>query len=288
MKALITGITGFVGKHLKRELEENNYTVYGISKSAENSEYTFQCDIKDPHNVSTIIKKITPDVIFHLAGFSSVSKSFSQPDECYAINVIGTKNLFDALTAHKINAKVLIVSSFEVYGKAHHVPTDEKHPIRPLSPYGISKIEMEKTASCYNLPLIIVRASGHTGDDQPDSFALPSFKKQIANARNGEPILVGNLDIIRDFSDVKDVVKTYRLLMEKGIPGEVYNVGSGRGYNLSFILQKMIEKSGKNITIAVDPLRFRPADIPVMIADNTKVCQTTGIQFRNIFQDLIH
>lgn len=281
-KALITGITGFVGPHLKRELEHNKYDVYGLALS-DGGNKVFKCDITNSDRVLEVIQEIMPDCIFHLAGFSSVSKSFQQPDKCYKINVTGTKNLLDAVKKSGIRPRILIVSSAEVYGVPKYLPIDEKHPLNPISPYGKSRVEQEEIALKSGLPVIISRSFNHTGPGQSDSFVIPSFRKQIKEAKDGGTIYVGNLGVVRDFSDVRDVVKAYRILVEKGKEGDIYNVGSGIGYGLRDILDKLVMLSGKKLEIKKDISKIRKDDIPKLIADNGKVLALGGISFRNIF-----
>lgn len=269
-KALITGINGFVGPYLQHELEKNGYDVYGIDLNG-GSDKIFSCDITNFDSVLDVMLKIKPDFIFHLAGFSSVAKSFENPELCFKINVDGTKNLLDAVVKSGLKPRVLIVSSAEVYGRPKYIPIDEKHPLDPVSPYGKSRVEQEKLALSYNLPVIISRSFNHTGPGQPATFVIPSFKKQVSEAKDGDTIFVGNLDLVRDFSDVRDVVHAYRTLIEKGKVGEVYNVGSGVGYKLRDILDKMIKESGKKLKVEVDPKKYRDVDIPKLVCDNKKI-----------------
>jgi len=180
------------------------------------------------------------------------------------------------------DCKILIVSSAEVYGNSKYLPIDEKHPLGPFSPYAESKGEQEKVTLKY-LNTIIARSFNHTGLDQPPNFVIPSFRKQIDEAKDGEKIYVGNLDVIRDFSDVDDVVHAYRLLLEKGALGEVYNVGSEIGYNLQDVLKKLIKDSGKKLKIEVDSERYRKEDIYKLICDNTKI-KKLGASFKKYFK----
>ncbi|MFT4303215.1 MAG: GDP-mannose 4,6-dehydratase [Candidatus Woesearchaeota archaeon] len=263
MKALITGGKGFVGPYLKRELENNGYSV--VVSDLKDSDY--DCDITNKEKVFSMISSIKPDYVFHLAGFSSVSKSFENPSLCFKINIDGTKNLLEACLDVK---KVLIVSSAEVYGKPEYVPIDEKHPLNPVSPYGKSRVEQEKIALNFS-NVVISRSFNHTGEGQPSTFVIPSFKNQINEAKNGDTIYVGNLEVIRDFSDVKDVVHAYRILLEKGVLGEIYNVGSGVGVKLKDILNKLILESGKDLKVEVDSNKYRKADIVELVANVSKI-----------------
>ncbi|MGV8141871.1 MAG: GDP-mannose 4,6-dehydratase [Candidatus Woesearchaeota archaeon] len=285
MIALITGMNGFVGPYLESELVSKGYIVYGIDIRSDGKKI-FSCDITDFDSVLSVIEKVRPDVIFHLAGFSSVSRSFQEPELCFKINVDGTKNLLDAVTKTGIKPKILVISSSEIYGIPKYIPIDESHPLNPISPYGHSRLAQERLCKEYDLPIIISRSFNHTGPGQQETFVIPSFIKQIENIKDKGIIYVGDLDITRDFSDVRDIVKAYIILIAKGIAGEAYNVGSGIPYNLRDILHTLIERSHKNINIKVDPERFRPNDIKEIVCDNTKLLKLEKIKFRNILNDI--
>ena len=287
--ALITGINGFVGPYLKDELNSNGYDVYSIDlneTSNQSGHKIIRCDLTDFDSVYNAISKIKPDVIFHLAGFSSVAKSFENPEICFKINVDGTKNLLDAVIKAGINPKILVISSSEVYGKPKYNPIDESHPLNPISPYGESRVKQEKLCLEYikkhNLKIIISRSFNHTGPNQPETFVIPSFKKQIRDAKDGDIISVGNLDVVRDFSDVRDVVKAYCILLKKGHIGEIYNVGSGNAYKLREVLDTLIKKSGKTLIIQVDKERYRKADIEEQVCDTKKLLHIIDFKFRQI------
>lgn len=285
IKALITGVNGFVGPYLVEELISNGYAVFGCSLEKESNltkltKY-FSCDITNLENVEEVINSIKPDVVFHLAGFSSVSKSFENPKLCFKINVEGTKNLIDSFNKLKIFSKIMVISSAEVYGQPKINPVNENAELNPLSPYANSRIEQEKIALTYKNS-IIIRSFNHTGLTQPDTFVIPSFRKQIVESKDGDKVFVGNLDIIRDFSDVKDVVRAYRILFEKGVCGEIYNVGSGKGHSLKEILEKMISDSKKSLIVVIDPKKYRSADIKELICDNLKI-KKLGINIKGYF-----
>jgi GDP-4-dehydro-6-deoxy-D-mannose reductase len=277
IKALITGSEGFVGPYLRRELESNGYEVIGLNHSG-NPEY--KCDITDKYSLDKVILLTQPNCIFHLAGFSSPSKSFEQPELCFKVNVEGTRNLLDS-ASKLLNCKILIVSSSEVYGNPQSLPIDEKHLINPVSPYGKSRVEQEKIALTYRNTMI-ARSFNHTGPGQTTNFVIPSFLQQIKDAKDNGVIYVGNLNVVRDFSDVQDVVHAYRLLMEKANVGEVYNIGSGIGYNLKEVLTQLINKSGKNLRIEIDSTRFKKSEIEKLVCDNSKIMKL-GATFRRLF-----
>lgn len=285
IKALITGVNGFVGSYLVDELLANGYSVFGCSLEKDSVvpdiDQYFSCDIVDYSQVEKVIELVKPDVVFHLAGFSSVSKSFENPELCFNINVNGTKNLVDSFKKLDIFPKLIVISSAEVYGQPISNPVDEKAVLNPLSPYAKSRVEQEKIALSYSNS-IVVRAFNHTGINQPDIFVIPSFRKQINEAKNNGSINVGNLEVVRDFSNVLEVVRAYRIIFEKGKCGEIYNVGSGKGYLLKEVLQKMIKLSGKHISIVIDPEKYRPADINELICDNSKI-KKLGIKIKGYF-----
>lgn len=281
MRALITGIDGFAGKYLEKELLDNGYEVYGLSRHSKGIN-RFSCDITNLNDLNSVINKVKPDYIFHLAAFANLPESFKYPELCYSIIVDGTKNLLKACKESNLNPKILITSSSLVYGNPAYNPIDEKCPLNPNSPYAHSRVDQEIIALDSGFPVIIARSFNHTGPEQKENFAVPSFKKQVRDSKDGDVILVGNLDVIKDYSDVRDVVKAYRLLLEKGIPGEIYNVGSGREYTMRDILNKIITLSGKKLHVEVDQNRQRSFDIPKTVCDPKKLYDIIGFEFREI------
>lgn len=276
MRALITGIGGFVGPYLKKELEANGYEVFGFERTnAGNFNYIFTGDIRDGERLDEVLKKVQPDEIYHLAGFSSIKKSFEFPELVMDINVNGTRNLLESVLKCSTDAKILIVSSSDVYGKPLHLPVNESEPLKETSPYSRSRIEQEKLVSEFtDLHVVVSRSFNHTGPGQTEVFVLPDFARQVAEIKRGvkDPIIyTGNLDVIRDFSDVRDVVRAYSLLLKRGQRGEVYNVGSGKGYRLRDLLDIMISYSGLNIRVVQDSDKLRPVEIMEMIADVSKL-----------------
>lgn len=287
-KALITGISGFVGPYLKVELEKNGYTVFGLDRNknrhseqgrrgdqVEKSHAIFQCDLLDKKSVAKIFGELKPNFIFHLAGFSSVEKSWKQPELCQKINIEGTRNLLDAVIEAKINPRILIVSSAEVYGNPKKLPLSETSPINPQNPYAKSRVAQEKLLQNYkNLDWIVSRSFNHTGPRQPAQFVIPEFAKQLAQIKKGlqKPVIkVGNLETKRDFSDVRDVVRAYRLLLEKGKKHEIYNVCSGKAYKINDLLNTMISQIDIDVKIEIDKSKFRPQDIKELRGDNSKI-----------------
>lgn len=275
-KALITGLNGFVGPYLKKELEAHEYEVFGFDReNVNNFEKVFTGDIRDRDFLENVMQKVVPDEIYHLAGFSSVKKSFEFPELAMDINVNGTKNLLNAVRKFCAEAKILIVSSSDVYGEPLKLPVNENEPLKETSPYSKSRIEQEKLVNEFkDLHIVISRSFNHTGPGQIETFVLPDFAKQTAEAQKGlrNPVIyTGDLDIVRDFSDVRDIVRAYRLLLGQGKRGNVYNVGSGRGYRLKDLLNILIDYSKIDIQIIQNSDKLRPVEIMEMIADISKL-----------------
>ncbi len=300
-KALITGVSGFVGPYLVKHLVNNGFEVFGIDRSGKdpNRERTIgpsrssdlgvegcaveRCDVTDYAAISAVTKRIGPDFIFHLAGQSSVALSWKEPELTRKVNVGGTKNLLEAVAAANINPKILIVSSAEVYGIAKKFPTPESHPLQPVSPYGESRLEQEKLAlECFRstgMKIVISRSFNHTGPGQPPELVCSDFARQIADIEKGkqQPVVrVGNLKIKRDFTDVRDVVNAYLLLLEKGNAGEAYNVCSGRTLAIGEILDKLVKISRLDVRVEHEKSRISEAVVPVLHGDNSKMRAATG------------
>lgn len=281
MKALITGSTGFVGPYLKRELEAHGYEVFGLDRNnPENLENIFCGDICDADSVDSVIKEVVPDEVYHLAGFSSVKKSFEEPELTMNINFGGTKNLLEAVREFCPKSKVLIVGSADVYGKPQRIPINETEVTQETSPYSKSRIAQEKLVEEFkDLFIVVSRSFNHTGPGQSETFVLPDFVKQVVEIEKGMKdtvISTGNLNVIRDFSDVRDVVLAYYLLLQKGKKGEIYNVGSGKGYDLGELLSEIIAFSDMKIVVKQDPSKIRPIEIPQLVADISKIVEHTG------------
>lgn len=297
-RVLITGITGFVGQHLTKYLKDHfpgSVEIYGTTRSLVDrgdetfagvkllhAELTLQKDLDD------VVGRVKPDEVYHLAALSSPAESFLAPTETIANNVGAQAHLFEALRkSHLLETKVLIVTSSDIYGlvKRSDLPINEKTLFRPSSPYAVSKITQDYLAwqyySSYGMPIIRVRPFPHVGPKQTDHFVLSSFAKQIALIEKGkqEPVVkVGNLEAKRDFTDVRDMVRAYVLLMKKGIPGDVYNAGSGESTKIIVLLNKLLVLSTAKITTSVDQSRMRPSDIPELRCDARKIRRVTGWQ----------
>jgi len=310
-KVLITGIAGFAGSHLAEYLlKSGNIEVFGIEVSAKNTANIdaiknkikiFKCDITNASDVKNVIKEIKPEKIFHLAGQSSVQLSWEKPWETFFININGQLNIFKTVIELKINPYIQIACSSEEYGiiNRNEIPIKETSPLKPSSPYAVSKVTQDYLGLQYyishKLNIIRTRAFTHIGPRQNDSFAISNFAKQIAMIERGKkpPIVkVGNLNSIRDFTDVRDMVSAYWLATEKCKPGEAYNICSGKGYRIKEVLNILLSLSKIKVKIKEDPDRMRPLDVPILIGDNSKFVQQTGwepkIKFRQTLFDLLN
>ena len=291
MKALITGINGFVGEYLSDFLISNQIDVYGTVLSEEASienisdNKIFKMDLLDKNEVNKIIAEIKPDYIFHLAGQSSVALSWKKPDLTINVNVIGTINLLEAVKLYSNKSRVLIIGSSDQYGivNPEQCPISENTPMNPQSPYATSKKTQEEIAIQYfkalKIDTIIVRAFNHIGPKQNKGFVIADFASQIAEIEKEKKaaiIKVGNLDAKRDFTDVRDVVRAYYLVMTNGKPGEIYNVGSGITYKIKEILDKLLSLAKVSIYIEKDNDKMRPSDVPLIQCDNSKISTECG------------
>ncbi len=287
MRALITGVDGFVGYYLTKHLLEQGDEVYGttILPQYKNEDIeVHQMNLLDEKNVEQVIEQIKPDVIYHLAGQSAVGLSWEKPVLTMNINVNGTLHLLEAVRKYIPTTKVLIIGSSDQYGpiKKEECPISEDRILKPVSPYGISKMTQEQLASLYaksyGMNIIMVRAFNHIGPRQGKNFVVADFASKIVEIERGaEPILkVGNLEVYRDFTDVRDIVMGYRLLILYGKSGEVYNIGSGKAIKIREILDILVGFSDIEITIEVDKEKLRPSDVPLVQCDNTKIQTHTG------------
>lgn len=310
MRALITGISGFVGSYLAEFLLSKGVEVYGTIRwrsQTENIDHIksklklIDCDIRDASSVEKVIGESMPDKIYHLAGQSFVPASWNAPSETLVTNIIGELNIFEAVRHLQINPKIHIAGSSEEYGlvSENELPIRETNPLRPLSPYGVSKVAQDLLGwqyfQSYKLNIVRTRAFNHEGPRRGEVFVTSNFSKQIAMIEKGlqEPvIMVGNLEAKRDFSDVRDVVRAYWLAMEKGEPGEVYNICSGRTRKIKEVLDILFGMTKVKIEIKKDAARMRPSDVTVLQGDNTKFRAKTGwnpeIPFEKTLEDLLN
>ncbi|MGB9834916.1 MAG: GDP-mannose 4,6-dehydratase [bacterium] len=311
MRVLITGITGFAGSHLAEYLLSlGNVEVYGIYRwrsRMENISHIcnqitlFECDLKDSLGVRKVIKTVKPDKIFHLAAQSYVPFSWQAPSETFQVNVISTINILEAVKEFAPNCITQIAGSSEEYGFVlpSELPIKEENPLRPLSPYAVSKIAQDflgyQYHKSYGLKTIRTRGFNHTGPRRGEVFATSNFAKQLALIKMGKqpPVIkVGNLEAKRDFTDVRDIVRGYWAITEYGDPGEVYNLGSGQAYAIKEVLEILLEISGLEVSVEQDQSRMRPSDVPILLADITKIKNKANwapsIPFRKTLEDLFN
>ncbi len=304
--ALITGVNGFVGRHLAAYLLRQGVAVHGIYRpsarrvtAAAKGIELHPADVRHAVAMKRVIGAVRPDYVFHLAAISSVFQSWRTPVQVMRTNVIGTINLLEAVRAAGHAPRVQVAGSSEEYGmvSAQELPVVEDAPLRPLSPYAVAKVAQDRLAyqyySSYGLPVVITRAFNTTGPGRPRTYVTSRFAREIARVeKGGKPVLrVGNLDAERDFTDVRDVVRAYWLVLRKGAPGEAYNICSGQSHSIREVLALLLSMSSARITVREDPALMRPADIPLMRGDIAKLRAATGwqpeIPFEQTLQDLL-
>ena len=311
LRVLITGICGFVGSHLADYIIDNQSQaeVYGLKRwrspkdnirHIEDRLTLYDGDLRDLSSMLAMVKEIEPDWIFHIAAQSFVPYSFSAPIDTLTTNVIGTANLLEAVRLNGIGPRIHICSSPEVYGEMSS-PFNENCPLRPLSPYAVSKVGEDALGymyhEVYDLKTVTSRAFTHTGPRRGDVFVVSTFAKQIARIERGlqEPIIrVGNLQSMRIFCDVRDTVRAYWLLLEKGEPGEVYNIAGNKILTIKEMLRLLlsISRVGDAVEISVDRRLLRPKDVTNQIADDSKFRELTGwepeIPFNKTLEDTLN
>lgn len=289
-KVLIFGSSGFVGGYLSKELKQHEYQVWGSDLAPRGSDSDIQdsldgfyvADILNEDEVQDIILKVEPVIVINLAAISSVGKSWKIPQKTMRINVEGAINILESVRKMKKYPKVLLIGSSEEYIDSSSA-MNEDTPQDGNNPYGISKMAQEQIARIYRgryqIPVYYVRAFNHTGIGQNIYFVLPSFCYCVAeiesSKRDGE-IRVGNLSIERDFSDVRDVVRAYRMILEKGDPSRIYNIGSGKAYKLSDLLDYIISLSSREIAVVRDCAKIRVYENQKTLCDNTRIRSEIG------------
>ena len=306
MKALITGANGFVGSHLVNHLAAStDYELIGTTTQptadAMDALRWWQIDLRDADQVQTMLSEIQPDLIYHLAAQAFVPAAFKDPWNTLENNIKSQLNIFQTLVTLELDCKVLVASSAHVYGKIRpeENPVNEQQPFRPDNAYSVSKVVQDMLAFQYylshGLHIVRARAFNHIGPGQDTRFALPNFATQIAAAEIGtaNPVIqVGNLQAERDFTDVRDVVRAYRLLIEKGMFGEVYHIASGQAYSIQHVLDSLLAMSTSPITVQQDESRMRPSDTPVLIGAIDKITAETGwkpeIPLQTSLQDILN
>ncbi|MBZ0112141.1 MAG: GDP-mannose 4,6-dehydratase [Thermoanaerobaculia bacterium] len=311
MRALITGITGFAGSHLADYLlaKHPDVEVFGTYRWRSRREnitglgdrvQMIEADLRDYHSMQRALEISRPDFIFHLAAQSFVPSSWSAPSETLSTNITGQTNLFEAVRALELDPVIQIACSSEEYGLVYpdEVPIKESNPLRPLSPYAVSKVAQDLLGyqyfQSYGLKVIRTRGFNHTGPRRGDVFVTSNFAKQIATIEAGlaEPVIrVGNLTAIRDFTDVRDMVRAYWLAVNHAKPGEVYNIATGVGITIQELLNRLLAMSTVEVRVEEDPARMRPSDVERLLGDPSKFKADTGwepeVPFEQTLADIL-
>lgn len=309
-KVLITGVTGFAGSHLADLLlAEGGHEVWGLRRwrsRLENIAHLegrlrlIEGDITDARAMRDVIERVRPEFVFHLAAQSFVLASWQEPDATLTTNIRGELNLFEAVRQTGVTCRIQIAGSSEEYGLVHpdELPITEDNPLRPLSPYAVSKVAQDALAwqyvQSYGLDIVRTRGFNHTGPRRGEVFVCSNFARQVAEIEAGlrPPVVqVGNLDARRDFTDVRDMVRGYLLALQKGVQGEVYNLCSGRDWSIRQLLEMLVGMAGVRIEIQPDPARMRPSDVQVLLGSAAKFRAATGweprLPFEQTLRDLL-
>ncbi len=284
-RALITGVNGFVGRHLHAELLREGFDLVGTDvQGVSFMDKYLPCDFTVASEVLDLFHRVLPDLVFHLAGQSNIKKAWERPEQTFRINVLGAVNLMEAVRNQRSSCRVLLIGSSDQYGpvKPSDCPVRESHPLSPCNPYAISKMSQEQIArmyfDTYGLDTVMTRSFNHLGPGQDKGFVASDFASAIVETERGLRafITAGNLSALRDFSDVRDVVRAYRLLAEKGHSGEVYNIGSGVAVAVGELLERMRAMASVFVEVREDAEKLRPSDTPVISADIAKIRRDTG------------
>ena len=297
MRVLITGITGFAGSHLAEHVlgEHEGVEVYGTMRWRSRTENIegiksrielLECDLRDASSVKQLVDRVRPDRIFHLAAQSFVPSSWNAPAESLTTNILGQLHIFEAVRAVGLDPWIQIACSSEEYGLVHEdeLPITEDNPLRPLSPYAVSKVGQDYLGYQYfksfGMKIVRTRGFNHDGPRRGDVFVSSNFAKQIVEVEKGlrPPVIkVGNLEARRDFTDVRDIVRGYWLALGgRCEPGAAYNLCSGKAYMIQDVLDELIEMSNVDVKVEKDPERLRPSDVPVLLGDASKFKEATG------------
>jgi len=305
-KILITGVSGFVGTYMLKFLSCKNVAVLGMDKERKKLfddgnhklNYEFRSlDLLDFTRLKDNIRSFMPDIIMHFASLSNVAESWKRPDYAYTNNTNIFLNLVEAVRQLEFDCKILSVGSSEEYGKVEEniLPLTEQNHLNPISPYAVARASQEMLSKVYvdgyGMKIYLTRSFNHIGPGQSSKFFIPSMVKQVLEANENDNIQTGDLSIIRDFVDVRDVVRAYWMVLESGRPGSVYNICSGEGRVLRDIVLKIIELSGKQLNVVKDPNRIRPADNQAIIGSYDKIFNELGwepkIHFDQSLQDVL-
>ena len=312
MRALVTGATGFVGKHLIRHLVESGDQVIGVSRSGKwladapgmnrlaRLEPLDLADVDEP-TLRDFLQRKQPEAIYHLAAQSNPRRSVDDPRGTWAINLGGTLNLLESIRTAQLSTppRVLVVSSGVCYGNPapEFLPVDENCPLRPNNPYAASKAAADLLAIqqflAHGTAVVIARPFNHAGPGQSDDYVLSSLCKQVALVEAGKlpAVLHGDLSVVRDFTDVRDIARAYRLLATSGRSGEIYNIGTGRDQSLADMLETLRSLAPVPIETKTDKARLRPVDQPRLLANASKLAAETGwtpkYSMKSTLQDML-
>lgn len=273
MRVLITGAGGFVGRWLRRALDRAGAEVVGADRAGAEQ----RLDVTDASAVDALVAAVRPSAVVHLAAMASVAECSEAAAAAFAVNAGGTLNVAQAILRAGAPCRFLLVSSGEVYGAcAGPGPCREDHPVDPLSVYGATKRAAEIVALQHRhlgLDVVVARPFNHIGAGQAPAFVLPSFAQQLSRVPRGASVTleVGDLSAVRDFSHVEDIVDGYRVLLERGQPGGVYNLASGVGRSIASLLEALVARSGRAVTVKIDPARLRPVELPSLVGDAAKL-----------------
>ncbi len=310
-RVLVTGVTGFAGSHLVDYLlSRRDCELHGIWRWRSRTESIehlkpgditlHECDLRDATSTFDVVARVRPDWIFHLAAQSFVPTSWVAPTESLTTNILAQVNLFEAVRRLDLKCRIQLACSSEEYGMVlpDEVPIQETNPLRPLSPYAVSKVTQDMLGYQYwmswKVDSVRTRGFNHEGPRRGPVFVASDFAKQIADIEKGRkpPVLnVGNLEAKRDFTDVRDMVKAYVLALEKCEPGEVYNICRGRAWSIREVLDLLLARTKVKIEVRQDPVRLRPSDVPILLGDNSKFVRATGwapeIPFERTLEDML-
>jgi GDP-4-dehydro-6-deoxy-D-mannose reductase len=303
MSILITGITGFTGSHLSELLTKDcNNKIYGTIRGRckqtifidhiKDKLTLLECDLTDYNSIQTTLEESQPDIIYHLGAQTFVPTSWRAPQETMNTNVLGTLNLLEAIRKSKFNPKIMIAGSSEEYGmvERNEVPIKETNPLRPLSPYAVSKVTQDLMGyqyyRSYGLHIVRTRSFNLMGPRSGEKIVTANFAKQIAKMESEESrykgsnnkytLTTGNLDSIRDFNDIRDIVRAYELAIKYGKDGEVYNICSGKGYSIREIVNIYRKNTYINFDVSIDESKSRPSDVPILVGDSKKFRKLTS------------